>query len=371
VKGEPARRLPGHRLRALAQRLCGPATVEHVVDPIVADLQHEWMEARERSHLVRCAIRLRGYAAFTRALALHAVLGASRHLAENAFGTTPEDRDFHRRAGSGTLTALVISTLLVVLHAVVTMTRSLLFMFTHLRWPGPPTAWDVLPAALQIAADPHGLLLLVPCLVAVTLPPSLLFGILLGLREARATTPAALPKSLLRGTGAVAVAAALFALVSTGWVVPEAGRRYRHFFIASAFGTRDRPVPGRPAEQPLPTLQELARAESAAGRRKASESYVVEWHRRMACATAPIAFALLGLGLAAGRREWTTRQIGAVTAMATFAYDSGLRWAGRALAIDWPDPLALVWSADFAVVLLAAALVFRGYRAGALSLTAR
>ncbi|HET6900644.1 MAG TPA: hypothetical protein VFK70_19980, partial [Vicinamibacteria bacterium] len=57
---EPApRRLPGDRLRELARRLCGPATVEHLVDPIVADLQHEWREARERPRVVRCAVRLR------------------------------------------------------------------------------------------------------------------------------------------------------------------------------------------------------------------------------------------------------------------------------------------------------------------------
>jgi len=360
-------RLPGDRLRALAQRLCSAATFEHLVDPIVADLQHEWMEARERSLFARCAVRLRGYAAFTHALALHATLAAFRHVAQNALGATPEEHEFHRRAGSGTLTALVISTSLVVLYGVVTNTRSLVDIFTHLRWPGPPTVADVLPAALQIATDPRGLFLVLPCLVVVTLPPSLLFGILLGLGGARTTTPAAGRRPHLRGAAAVTVVAALLTVMLAGWVVPEAGRRYRTFFFVSAFGTRDRPEPGRPTEQPLPTLREQARAEAAAGLRTASDSYVVEWNRRLAAAAAPLAFGILGLGLAARPRVWTTRQIGAITAVATFAYYWGLRFAARALAIGWAGPLVLVWSADIAFALLGAALVLRGFRSGRLS----
>jgi len=75
------RHLPGGRLRRLAQRLCSPETLEHVVDPTLADLQHEWNEAAGRSGLTRGCVCLAGYAAFVKALTLHMLMTACRHLA--------------------------------------------------------------------------------------------------------------------------------------------------------------------------------------------------------------------------------------------------------------------------------------------------
>ena len=42
-------RLPGQWLRDVAQRFCSPATLEHLVDPNLADLQHEWSRAGGRT----------------------------------------------------------------------------------------------------------------------------------------------------------------------------------------------------------------------------------------------------------------------------------------------------------------------------------
>jgi hypothetical protein len=67
-------RRPGDRLRSIARRLVRPVTMERLIDPVLADLQCEHHEA------IRCGwrwrsrwIRLRGYAAFWRAIGLHAV----------------------------------------------------------------------------------------------------------------------------------------------------------------------------------------------------------------------------------------------------------------------------------------------------------
>jgi hypothetical protein len=360
------RRLPGDGLRAWARRMCSAATLEHVVDPIVADLQHESLKARHRSRFVRAGVWLRGYVAFTTALSLHFAVAAGRHLAENALGTTPEDRGFHRRAGSGTLTALVISTSIVMLYGIVTLTRSAVFIYTHLRWPGAPSVADVLPAALQLATDPRGLLLLVPGLVVMTLPPSLLFGILRGFGAA--TTPGTL-RLRLRSAGVVSLGSALVTLLLVGWVAPEANQRYREFFMASAFSRAVRP--GTPArgihELSLPELQDQARAEYASGRGESSQHYSLEWHGRLAGSVAPLAFGLVALGLVAQPRVWSTRQIGVISAVATFAYYWGLRFAARGVAIGTAVPLAMVWSVDLGLVLLAAALLLRGFRSGTLS----
>lgn len=364
------RRLPGDGLRAWARKVCPAAVLEHVVDPIVADLQHEWLAARDRSRLARGGVRLRGYVAFTSALSLHLTLAAGRHLAENAFGTTMEDRQFHRRAGAGTLAALAVSTIAVMLHGIRVTTRSLVDVFTHLRFPGPPTAADVLPAALQIATDPRGLLLLLPCLAVMTLPPSLLFGLLRGFGAA--TPPAAL-RPRLRGAGVVSLGAALVTLVLLGWVAPETNQRYREFFMASAFSHAVRPgIPARGLhELSLPELQDQARTEYASAGGEASQQYAVECHGRWAGATASLAFGLLGLGLAAQPRVWSTRQVTVITAVATFAYYWGLRFAARAITIGMARPLTIVWSADIGIVLCAAALLLRGARSGRLSLVPR
>src|SRR4029079_9415108 len=218
------------------------------------------------------------------------------------------------------------------------------------RFPGPPTVADVLPAALEIATDPRGLLLLLPGLAVITLPPSLLFGILRGFGAA--TTPGPLRPGL-RATGVVSLGTALVTLVLSGWVAPETNQRYREFFMASAFSQAVRP--GTPArglhELSLPALRDQARAEYASGGGEASQPYAVDCHGRLAGAAASLAFGLLGLGLAAQPRVWTSRQIAGVTALATFAYYWGVRFAARAITVGLAVPLVITWSVDMGIVL--------------------
>jgi hypothetical protein len=358
------RRLPGRRLRRLAQGVCSAETLEHLVDPIVADLQHEWIDAREHSPLTRGRVRLRGYAAFTKALALHMALASTSHLVRNAFGTTAEERAFHRRAGVGTLAALAMSTALVTLYGIGTSTRSLVFILTHQRWPGPPTVAEVLPDAIGIAMNPRGLLLLVPCFLVGTFPLSLMFGILLGVRPAGTIRPAPL-RPFLRGVAGVSLAVTLFTLALTGWIVPELGQQYREFFVASI--ARTHVEPGTPAkdlrELSLSELHAQARAEDAAGRSGASQRFRVEWHRRLAWAVASLGFGLVGLGLGAQHRVWTTRQVVAMTLAATVVYYWGLLHViARALDVAPSRPLVVVWSADIILAFVAAALILRAHR---------
>jgi hypothetical protein len=355
-------RLPGQWLRAIAQRLCAPGTLEHLVDPIVADLQHEW--SGERSRLARGWVRVQGYAALSRALALHVVLSTGSHLVRNAFGATADERAFHRRAGSGTVTALVLSTSIVALYGIATTTRSFVYTLTHLRWPGPPTVAEVLPGALEIAASPRGLLLLVPCFLVGTVPPSLMLGILLGVRPA-GTTRSVPFRPYLRGVAGLSLAVTLITFVLTGWIVPELGHRYREFVMTSLFPT-SLTRGARPDDVRALSLTELsnqARADGAAGQGDLARRHRVEWHRRLAWAAASLAFGLVGLGLGAQRRVWTARQAVALTLAVTMLYYWGLlHVTARALDVAPSSPFVVVWSVDIALALFAAALIIRARR---------
>jgi hypothetical protein len=82
VEGEvrPMRR-PGRWLRAAAARLCATPTLDRVIDPIVADIQLEYEEAVRAGRFRRAAwIRVSGYCAFWKAIALHAVQAGPRAL---------------------------------------------------------------------------------------------------------------------------------------------------------------------------------------------------------------------------------------------------------------------------------------------------
>ncbi len=63
---------PGARLRRWADYLCSRRIMEQLIDPVIADLQHEYEEANASGRLLQGKMaRLRGYLAFWKVLALH------------------------------------------------------------------------------------------------------------------------------------------------------------------------------------------------------------------------------------------------------------------------------------------------------------
>lgn len=63
--------IPGRALHRVAVALCSPAFCQRVVEPLLADLQHEWWAAEG---FLRCArILVSGYGAFWRTFAFHAL----------------------------------------------------------------------------------------------------------------------------------------------------------------------------------------------------------------------------------------------------------------------------------------------------------
>lgn len=68
---------PGHRLRRVADFIYSPKTMARVFDPILADMQHEWMEAIAKNRFAQAKwIRFRGYWSFVVAGGLYAVVKA-------------------------------------------------------------------------------------------------------------------------------------------------------------------------------------------------------------------------------------------------------------------------------------------------------
>lgn len=54
--------LPGTLLHRVATRYCSPTTCERVIEPLIADLQREWLSADRPAQ--RVMARIRGYASF-------------------------------------------------------------------------------------------------------------------------------------------------------------------------------------------------------------------------------------------------------------------------------------------------------------------
>lgn len=74
---------PGTRLREIASRLCTARTMERLIDPMLADMQAEYREARANGQLwTSRRIRAAGYVSFVKAIGLygvHQVLQATQH----------------------------------------------------------------------------------------------------------------------------------------------------------------------------------------------------------------------------------------------------------------------------------------------------
>src|SRR6185295_13556490 len=77
--GARAMTRPGTRLRSLAARLFDTSTMERLIDPAIADLQHEHEDAIRRGLVWRGRwIRLAGYAAFWKVAAMGISRASSR-----------------------------------------------------------------------------------------------------------------------------------------------------------------------------------------------------------------------------------------------------------------------------------------------------
>jgi hypothetical protein len=354
---DAVRHLPGWRLRRLAERLCSSETLEHVVDPILADLQHEWNEAAGRSGPARGWVCLAGYAAFFKALTLHMLMTASRHLAGNAFGATPEERAFYGRAGSATAAALLVQTAIIVFTSTGTGVRSLVYALTHQRWPGGPSEAESLPRALAIAFHPDLLASLLPSVVVLVLPTSLLFGLLVAARKASSDGASIRPQA--RWVAGASLFLTTVAIAVTGWVMPVANQNYREIVVAALYRTdRKANVPAKGIrELTFGELGDAIQSEQSSSGRYLAPYRRTERHKRVALPAACAVFGLLAMGLADMMRGRGALVVALTATAVAFLHYFLLRLGEQVLMPLGAAPFVCAWGATLVVACAAAILI--------------
>lgn len=358
MKAAPSRgvpRPPGQLLRRVAQRFCSRSTLVHVVDPIVADMQHEWDAARERSSTARACVRLAGYAAFGKALALRTLTASGEHLVRNAFGTSREERSFYRRAASTTAATLLLLTLVAVFGSSGSSMRSLAYVITHQRWPGGPAEAEALQRAAAIALRADALANLVPCALLFVLPASVLFGILLAARMSLPEHgPARAPRT--RWVGSAALTATIGGVALAGWLIPQANQNYREIVFSSVNRT------ARAENVPMKGSRELNFGELGAAiqQEKARNGkyvalYRTEWHKRVALPAACTVLGFLAIGLVDPARGRSAFGSAVTAASVGFIHYWLMRVGEQVLMPRGVPPFLAAWSGN--LVLAAAAII--------------
>jgi hypothetical protein len=296
---------PGARLRVLASRLLDLPTMDRLIDPAIADLQHEYDAARRRGLVwrgrVMCFI---GYCACWKVLTIAAVRHAVLERAAD------DDRSVGR-AIAFSLVAVIALTAVLVLPVL---------QSTTLRRSGAGTAsrlvWYSVPSALVIA-----------------LPLGLVFGILLGLRNRRPTPRVKWTVAALGGLCSAA------AFIIIGWLMPATNQAFRELaagqHILRGFNEL--------------TLGELASGDAARlmwvmSGGVTAERLDLEFHFRVALAFAPLALALFSLGVTSAQRRVHGPITVALAALATcFGYYTLLNVTRQAIYRDSLLSLAPVW----------------------------
>jgi hypothetical protein len=254
---------PGACLRRWANRMCSPRTMERLIDPLIADLQHEYEEANRAGPTWRGRVALvRGYLAFWRVLALHVPrLWLNRTVRELAIAERPA---LVRAVVAAAVTMALVTALLVAPPAQA-MARS-----------------DKFPVWL--------LVLLLPQSVPFSLPLTLLMSVVCGW-TGRTITPQIRLLVITLG-----LAGSLVSFGTIVWVVPTANQAWRTIIA-------HRVVLRGLAETPPLTLRDRALALRSEGRNEEAGEWLFSYHARWALAGAAGVFAVFGLAITGLRRS--------------------------------------------------------------------
>jgi hypothetical protein len=325
---------PGLWLRAVAARFCDTRAMKQLIDPIIADLQHEHAEARCAGAIWRSRrIRLVGGLALIEALILYrggrAMETLRRITANDSVGA---------RA---------------VLHSTLTMAAAtVLLMLPPLLSPSP--------------VEPRLVLYVVPQALPLAIP----FGLIVGILSAfggRVVSRRAAGHVLLLG----AVCSALM-FVTLGWLVPSANYAYR-VRVEERAGKPvvfEEPVQGAPLwkgpnELTLPEFRRMylrvTTTDVATGLPRAGwydlHNLWFMYHLRWALPCASLVFALVALSVTRHRRAVRITALLAATAVYFYMFalaGPGPTWLSNA-AQGFP-PGVLAWLPN--ILLAGAALAW-------------
>ena len=317
---------PGDRLRAIAARVCNAKTMERLIDPLLADLHTEYVDAIRQGRLWKSRwVRVAGYTGFLKAIAFAVCEGSMRGLDVRITGD-------HRAAGRVTgwaVSATVILTALLEIPALL-----------HL----PPPMWMHVSYAVRAKL----LIYLVPQALPIAVPIAFTLAILRG-GTGRTTSP--------RSSGAVLAigfvcSLAMFAMLA--WIVPASNQAFRVT------------VAGRDVSKGLHELtlgevgQRVVRAvtqgdvEGELNARQLATEYHVRW--ALACTT--FVFALFTLAVIPRRPAGRTI-LGLAACGIYFAYYITVFDGTQPLrvSVGGLPPFAIAWLPNVVMIVASAALI--------------
>jgi hypothetical protein len=245
------------RLRRLATWLCTPVSIERRIEPTLADLRNEYLDAISRgSHWKSRWVQATGCLIVLKVVSLVTLERTLRSV------THLDARTRTALLESAGIFAIVVALATVVIIAPV-LSRTLV--------ERPPTA--------------HEALYLVPAALPLAIPLGLIPALILGVRERLS--------SQVRNLVLVwALCCSMLSFANLAWLVPAANQAYR----TSLLGIGIEPGKG-PNEL---TLREIARhieSTPVSGPGAPLRHYLVSYHVRWAYSLAPLAVALFALAL--------------------------------------------------------------------------
>jgi hypothetical protein len=311
---------PGRRLRWIAEHLAATATRERVLFPLLADLQFEHAQARNR--WARGFVSGRGVLAFWLAFGVTSASDTAHHLRANAWGTTPEEAEATQRLVSRIGATSALSTLALILSNWRFLTR-----YSAEIW-----------------------VLLIPSVAMVAIPLGVLLGLALSGEDPSKGHP--------RGPRSVAIAAALLTFAIGAWLAPAANQRHREQVWRVVAPEFTGPLTRGDREMTLDELALRATELQSSGQGREAARFEVEWHKKLAFGASNLALALAGAAIASTlrRRLWRSMAAFAVFLVVYALLRVGEQAAdlGRLVpALAMWGPFLLIAAGSLAVLALA------------------
>jgi lipopolysaccharide export system permease LptF/LptG-like protein len=309
----------GRRLRQWATRVCSSQTVERLIDPVIADLQHEYERAKANGHALRTAVLLlRGYWAFWTVLTIH-VPGRWLHRTLSGFRASHQ-QSFVRAVVPAAIALITVSAALIVEPA------------RHINQSGIVGTWL--------------LILLLPQSIPFSIPLSIFTGIVWGQRSRPVT------RQIRRTAVVLGLAGTLLSASTIVWVVPFANQAFRTIIAR-------RVILEGPGEMSPRELREYALALRSQGRTAKAGDILLSYHARWAIAGAALVFAIFGLGVATLRLGPIATVLVAATSIVVYVSYFDQLGNARSSAVFSHEGLAVTfaWLPNFLILLTSMAFL--------------
>lgn len=335
-------RLPGDLLRRAAERVFSRRTMESVVIPALADLQHEAVLAQTKHSARRVFVLARGYMSVWSALSAYGASWPARSLREHWLQPEAPGRRLVRvLIPRAALLGVVLS---------VAIEQSM-FPWAHRM------------------RDPWLSVLALPSVTTITVPIALFFALVLTVGRL-ATADNCSPKRWLPPVVAMSTAVALCTFVLFNWVTPPANQAFRERLFRwvtthhQATDGRWIDIPHSATVASLPkgtrelTLEELrTEINKHHARGDATAAFAVEWHKKWAIPAACVLLGPLAIAFnASSRRPRPLLNCGAAVGTIFVLYVA-MRLGEHAALTGFVDPFPAMWAGD-AILALATLWLF-------------